>query len=94
MKLGRFCFPNWLIWSRHRLLGRLLRSCAGTWFQIRALPTVPWGNSAQQGPSPLRNLEILTYWRKLTDEMAGHKINFCCFVLFCVSHSLPFVKVF
>ena len=25
-------------------------------------------------PSPLRNLEVLTYWRKLTDEMAGHNI--------------------
>ena len=83
--------PKWLIWSRHRLLGRLLQSCAGTWLQIRPLTTVPWGNSAQQGPSPLRNLEVLTYWPKLTDEMAGHKINFCCFVLFCSSHSLPFV---
>ena len=57
--------PNWLIWSRHRLLGRLLRSCARTWVQIRLLTTVPRGNSAQQGPGPLLNLGVLTHWRKL-----------------------------
>ena len=73
--------PSCHIWWRHRLLGRLLRRCARTWAQIRPLTTVPWGNSEQQGPSPLQNPEVLTYWRKLTDEMAGHKINFRCFVL-------------